>query len=82
MRSMKRDRRGRNVGRLATAYRRRLAVGGGVLAVHLLAATAWAQKHGRIPDDDGGWLQWVVAAGLAVVVLLSAFINAKRSHLT
>jgi hypothetical protein len=53
-----------------------------VLAVHLLAATAWAQKLGRIPDEDGGWLQWIVAAGLAVVILLSAFINPKRSHLT
>ncbi len=57
-----------------------IAAGG--LAMHLTAATVWAQKRGRVPDEDSGWLQWGIAVGLAVVICVSAFLNPKRSHLT
>lgn len=48
----------------------------------LSVPVALAQKPGRVPGDDAGWLQWLIAAGLAIIVLLPAFINPKRSHLT
>ncbi len=57
-------------------------IAAGLLIMHLTAATAWAQKPGVIPDDDAGWLQWGIAAGLTVVICLPAFLNPKRSHLT
>ncbi len=60
-----------------------LRVGGGALTAHLImAATVWAQKPGRIPDDDSGWLQWGIAVAIAIIVCVTAFINPKRSHLT
>lgn len=54
----------------------------GLLAMDLMATTAWAQKQGRVPGEDAGWLQWGIALGLVVVVCVSAFLNPKRSHLT
>ena len=57
-----------------------IAVGG--LLMHLAAASVWAQKPGRIADEDGGILQWVIAGVLALLVCIPAFINPKRSHLT
>lgn len=59
-----------------------LGIAAGFLAMDLMAATAWAQKQGRVPNEDGGWLQWGIAAGLVVVVCVPAFLNPKRSHLT
>ncbi len=44
-------------------------------------ATAFAQKPGRVPNEDAGMLPWVVAIGLLIVVCAPAAINAKRSHL-
>lgn len=61
------------------AYRTSFAVG---LLVHLAAPAAWAQAPGRLPNEDSGYLQWGIALGAAVVVLLSAFLNPKRSHLS
>lgn len=59
-------------------------VGRGMLAaVPLLpwAAPALAQSEGRISADGGGFLQWVIAIGIILVVCGIAFLNAKRSHL-
>jgi hypothetical protein len=52
-------------------------------AVPLLpwAAPALAQNEGRISADGGGFLQWVIAIGIILVVCGIAFLNAKRSHL-
>lgn len=60
-----------------TAYRMALCAAG----VHLSAVAALAQRPGRTPDEDGGALQWVVVAGVAVVICLTGFMNSKRSHL-
>jgi len=49
--------------------------------LHGSALSAWAQKPATPPEDDGGILQWVVAAGIAVVICATAFLNPKRSHL-
>jgi len=57
-----------------------VAVGG--VIVHLTAASAWAQKPGRVADEDSGLIQWVIAGALAILICLPAFINPKRSHLT
>jgi len=51
------------------------------IIVHGLAVSAWAQKPIKPPEDDGGVLPWVVAAGIAVVICVTAFLNPKRSHL-
>ncbi len=50
--------------------------------IHASTTVALAQRPGRLPGEDGGWLQWVAAAVLALVICLAAFMNAKRSHLT
>ena len=47
-----------------------------------LAATARAQTPATLPGDGGGILPWAVAGVIAVVVCLTAFLNAKRSHMT
>jgi hypothetical protein len=51
--------------------------------VAILAAEtpALAQRAARLPNEDGGWMQWVVAAAIALVVCAAPFLNAKRSHL-
>ncbi len=50
-------------------------------AVHGAAFSAWAQKPARPAEDDSGVLQWVIAAGIVVVICVTAFLNPKRSHL-
>jgi hypothetical protein len=52
-----------------------------VFFVDLCGAWAFAQEPAKLPKDDKGILQWVIALGLAIVVLVSAFMNPKRSHL-
>ena len=54
----------------------------GLLTSIILASPAMAQERATLPGEDGGALQWGVALGLAVVVLLTGFLNPKRSHLT
>ena len=49
--------------------------------VHGSALSAWAQKPTRPSEGDGGFLPWVIAAGIAVVICVTAFLNPKRSHL-
>jgi hypothetical protein len=49
--------------------------------VHASALSAWAQKPTKPPEDDSGVLQWVIAAGIVVVICVTAFLNPKRSHL-
>ena len=62
--------------------RRALVVIGMALAMHLSAACAWAQKRGRLADDEDSLLRWGITAGIVVVIGLTAFLNSKRSHLT
>lgn len=57
-------------------------IGCSLLVVHLLSTTAWAQRPGRLPNEDGGLLQWVIAVALSVVICAPALLNPKRSHLT
>jgi len=49
--------------------------------VHGSALSAWAQKPTKPPEGDSGVLPWVIAAGIAVVICITAFLNPKRSHL-
>ena len=58
------------------------SVGLTAVTLHVCAATVWAQKNAPVPDEEDGWLKWAVAAGLAVVICVTGFLNAKRSHLT
>lgn len=44
--------------------------------------SAMAQSPANLPGQDGGLITWGVAVGLAVIVLLTGFLNPKRSHLT
>lgn len=52
------------------------------LAVQLLPAVAWAQKPGRLADDEESLLRYGIAAGVVVVMGITAFLNSKRSHLS
>ena len=49
--------------------------------VMMLAPSALAQRTAQLPPPEGTLLTWGVAAGLLVVVCLTAFLNPKRSHL-
>ena len=62
--------------------KRAVVVTGMALAMHLSAACAWAQKTGRLADDEDSLLRWGITAGVVVVIGLTAFLNSKRSHLT
>ena len=46
-----------------------------------IASVAQAQTPVSVPADDGGYLQWAVAGGIGLMVLIAAFLNPKRSHL-
>lgn len=52
--------------------------------LHLVSANALAQMNeSRLAkEDSSGSLPFLIAAGIAVVVCLSGFLNPKRSHLT
>ena len=50
--------------------------------LHLSPGIAWAQQDGVAPEAEETWLKWAVAAGLAVIICITGFINARRSHLT
>ncbi len=52
-----------------------------MVMLHTLGGVAWAQRAAHLPEEDGGMLQWGVAAGLVVLVLLPALINPKRTHI-
>ncbi len=52
-----------------------------MVLIHLASFPAQAQVHATLPGEDGGMLQWGVAAGVAVVICLTGFLNPKRSHL-
>lgn len=51
------------------------------VAVHGSALSAWAQRPTKPPEDESGILTWVIAAGIAIVICVTAFLNPKRSHL-
>ena len=50
-------------------------------ALLVIEGVARAQTTTNVPEDDGGMLQWGVALGIAVLVVLTGFLNPKRSHL-
>ena len=52
-----------------------------VVATLLWNSVAQAQTPLSIPESDGGFLPWAVAGGIAVMILVPAFLNPKRSHL-
>lgn len=61
--------------------RRIWVVAAGALAIHFSTAPAWAQRAGRVAEEEeGGLLRWGIAVGLAIVICVSAFLNPKRSH--
>ena len=62
-------------------YRTGCIVGSCALVVHLLGTSALAQSPAKLPNEDGGYLQWGIALGIVVVVAFTAFLNPKRSHL-
>lgn len=47
----------------------------------LWPALLQAQAPVAVKPEDGGYLQWAVAGGIGVMVVVSAFLNPKRSHL-
>ncbi len=50
-------------------------------ALILFAPTVgWAQEKARLPNEDGGLMQWVIAAALIAIVCAPAAINPKRTH--
>lgn len=52
-----------------------------VLALHLAGSFALAQEPARLPKEDKGILQLLVAVGLLLLICVTAFMNPKRSHL-
>jgi len=57
-------------------------VGAAALGVFFVTGNvAFAQRAATLPKEDGGVLQWVVAAGIVFVICVTAFLNPKRSHL-
>lgn len=71
---------GRRTGSLRRSVRPFLVCA--LLSTWTVVEAAVAQSPARLPDEDGGWFQWVVAVGLGVAVCAAAFVNPKRSHLT
>lgn len=53
----------------------------GALFLMTASAPVFAQSGGK-DEGGGGTLTWIVAIGLAVVIMLTGFLNPKRSHLT
>lgn len=47
----------------------------------LCATSAFAQEAGRLPKEDKGILQWVIAIVLVILVVFPGFMNPKRTHL-
>ena len=52
-----------------------------LVALHLMAGPAWAQRPARLPGDDKGFMQWLIAVGITILVCIPAFMNPKRTHL-
>lgn len=46
------------------------------------ATPVFAQEPAKLPGEDSGVWQYVVAFALAAVILGAAFLNPKRSHLS
>ncbi|MBI4718302.1 MAG: hypothetical protein HY763_10890 [Planctomycetes bacterium] len=69
---------------LSSAAGGRCHVVGGLAAlfIHLGGSSAWAQRPAALPNEASALTPWLVAAGVAVVIGFSAFLNPKRSHLS
>jgi len=50
--------------------------------VMLSNGVAAAQAPGTAVERESGFLTWVIGGGLVIVVCLTGFLNAKRSHLS
>lgn len=60
---------------------RKMRFGLSAAALILLAPTiGWAQANARLPNEDGGLIQWVIAAALIAIVCAPAALNPKRTH--
>ena len=57
-------------------------LGGAVVALHAMSSVVLAQDPARLPGQEPGFTNYMVAVGLVVVVCVTALINPKRSHLT
>ena len=57
-----------------------LSVLAAALALHMPAATAWAQRTARLAEEQGGvqWGIWGVALVVAIIVCLPAFVSIRR----
>lgn len=54
---------------------------GAALILLLSTRSAVAQTPGRVVDPEGSMVVWLVAVGLILLVCLTGFLSAKRSHL-
>jgi hypothetical protein len=61
-------------------WRRTWFVAAWMLTVHLAGSAAWAQRAAQATDEGKGLLQWGIAAGLAIVVCIAAFLSPKRKQ--
>lgn len=41
----------------------------------------FAQEAGRLPKQDKGIVQWVIAVVLTILIVFPGFMNPKRTHL-
>lgn len=67
-----------NLIRLQTLVSRVVVAG---VLLHAVAGDVWAQAPANLPPAESGSRNWMVAAGILVVVCSVGFVNAKRSHL-
>lgn len=49
-------------------------------ALLVCSSPALGQTVVRLPGEDSGVIQFIVAAGLVFIVTVAGFVNAKRSH--
>lgn len=45
------------------------------------SGTVYAQAPGKVATEESGWLVWVVLGGAGLIILVTGFMNPKRSHL-
>jgi hypothetical protein len=52
-----------------------------VWVVLISTGSLFAQEAGRLPKQDKGILQWVIAIVLTILIVFPGFMNPKRTHL-
>ena len=58
----------------------RLGLFGAAMMLHLVSASALAQRPAGPPSDGGGLFTWVVLLAVGILTVGIAFLNPKRSH--